>query len=82
MKQIYDFLNYIHQERIHDIVKVSFNTEEEWILNNGEKNLYVKIFDADFIEAVEKRQVVFTGGMKMHAIVLFERIVFKVKEVF
>ena len=82
MKQIYDFLNQIHQERIFDIVKVSFNTDDEWILNDGSKNLYVKLFDGDFIEAVETRRIGFTGGMKMHAVVLFERYVVKVKEVF
>ena len=40
------------------------------------------MFDSDFIEAVETRRIGFTGGMKMHAVVLFERYVVKVKEVF
>ena len=40
------------------------------------------MFDGDFIEAVETRRIGFTGGMKMHAVVLFERYVVKVKKVF
>ena len=82
MKQIDDFLNQVYQERIFDIVRASFSSDDEQILNNGSKNLYVRLFDGRFIESVEKRQIEFTGGMKMHAVVLFDRYVVKVKKVF